>query len=810
MDGLAVTDGDIVFDRAGGSPKTSAAGSITDSGKLWTGGVVPYTIDAAVTQPDRITRALAEWTAKTPLRFVARTNQANWLKFIRPAEPYACNSWVGMIGGGQEVNLGDQCSDLAAIHELGHAIGLWHEQARNDRDQFIRVRFDNVNLPCVQNFDKYLQDGKESSPYDYASAMQYYPYAFSRNGLPTIETLPAGIPIGSGTKLSAIDADAVSRIYGRTATATTISTFPEGLQVTVDGVTLTATSTLNWADGSVHTIGVPDAQGDSSQRYAFGRWSDGGAQSHSVTAGPGARVFTVDFVHQFHSTVTALTGGKVALSPASADGFYTDGSFVTMTATPDAGFNFAGWNNLDVDETGRLTFIYQNNYYGYGSQNPRTYEVNRARAITVSFTSQPVLTIQTEPPNLRFKLDGNEILAPQVQTAGYITLGQNHTLSASAQQDCRTLCTAGTRYLFQDFADSAALTRTINWDGKSNVTYTLRFRTQHQQTFVSQNSTRGAVSVEARPADDYYDEGSTVKLTATPAAGNRFVSWQNGLLSTDLAASVTASVVSSCGNPWLFAVTQPLTLYGSFAAPVTPAPKPALLANGVVNTASGQGLAVSPGAILALYGTDLGPAALKAVTPGDAGYFDNCAAGTSVTFDGIPAPMIYASPTQLGAIAPYAVAGKAAVDVQVRNQGVLSNTVRVPVQAATPALFTANGSGTGQGAIFNQDGSLNGAANAAARGSIVVLFATGEGQTNPAGTDGRVATDSYPKPVLPVKVNIGGVDAQVLYYGAAPFLVAGAMQVNARVPAGIAPGAAPLVLSVGGFDSRSGVTLAVQ
>ena len=269
--------------------------------------------------------------------------------------------------------------------------------------------------------------------------------------------------------------------------------------------------------------------------------------------------------------------------------------------------------------------------------------MNRARAITVSFTSQPVLTIQTEPPNLRFKLDGNEILAPQVQTAGYITLGQNHTLSASAQQDCRTLCTAGTRYLFQDFADSAALTRTINWDGKSNVTYTLRFRTQHQQTFVSQNSTRGAVSVEARPADDYYDEGSTVKLTATPAAGNRFVSWQNGLLSTDLAASVTASVVSSCGNPWLFAVTQPLTLYGSFAAPVSPAPKPALLANGVVNTASGQGLAVSPGAILALYGTDLGPAALKAVTPGDAGYFDNCAAGTSVTFDGIPAPMIYAS-----------------------------------------------------------------------------------------------------------------------------------------------------------------------
>ncbi len=816
-DGLAITDGDMLIGRSATHSKDKTAGFTTDPGRLWPGGVVPYTIDPAIPQPERITAAMAEWSAKTPLRFVPRTNQANWLKFLRPAQFYVCNSWVGMIGGGQEVNLGDGCVGVAAIHEIGHAIGLWHEQTRNDRDQFIQMRFDNVNLACIHNFDKYQQTGRESSPYDYASVMQYSPYAFSRNGLPSIETIPRGIPIGTGVKLSAIDADAASRIYGRPATSTTVSTFPEGLQVIVDGVTLTGGSAFNWADGSTHTLTVPDTQGDSQQRYKFGRWSDGAAQSHTIAASAANRAFTVNFVRQYHSNTTALAGGKVLLSPQADDGFFTEGSFVTMTAVPNPGFNFFTWNNLDVNDAGIQSFIYANSYYGYGPQNPRTYEVNRPRDITATFTDQPLLTIQTDPPNFRFKLDGNELLAPLVayssffQETRFQPLGATHTLSASPQLDCRTLCVEGTRYIFQEWADSPALTRPLNWDGRSNQTYTLRYRTQFQHNFQSQNSTRGSVKVEPAPADGFYDEGSVVKLTASPAANNRFLEWQNALTSLDLAASASASAISSCGNPWLFRVSQPLAMFGYFGAPATPFPKPALSANGVTNAATNQSGAVAPGAIVVIFGSDLGPATLKALSAGDNGFFDNCAAGTSVLFDGLPAPVIYSSQGQVSAIVPYSVASKSAVDVQVVNQAVLSNVVRVAVQAATPALFTTNSSGTGPGAILNQDGTLNGASNPAARGSIVVLYATGEGQTAPAGVDGKLALNVYPKPVLPAKVRIGGIDCEILYAGAAPSLVAGVMQVNARVPNEVATGpAVPVVLSVGSFDSRSGVTLAVQ
>jgi uncharacterized protein (TIGR03437 family) len=91
-----------------------------------------------------------------------------------------------------------------------------------------------------------------------------------------------------------------------------------------------------------------------------------------------------------------------------------------------------------------------------------------------------------------------------------------------------------------------------------------------------------------------------------------------------------------------------------------------------------------------------------------------------------------------------------------------------------------------------------------------MIYATGEGQTNPGGVDGQLATEVLAHPTAPVTVAIGGINAEVVYAGSAPGLVAGVLQVNAFVPQGVPPGTAEVIVKVGGATSRAGVTVAVK
>jgi uncharacterized protein (TIGR03437 family) len=223
---------------------------------------------------------------------------------------------------------------------------------------------------------------------------------------------------------------------------------------------------------------------------------------------------------------------------------------------------------------------------------------------------------------------------------------------------------------------------------------------------------------------------------------------------------------------------------------LTPAPqvgnKPLFIGSAVVNAASEQAGPVSPGQIVVLYGDRLGTAS-----------------GAQVSFDGKPAPIVYSSAGQVAAVVPYAVDGKAGTQVQVRNGSNVSDLVALPVAPSFPGVFA--------GAILNSDLSVNSDANPAAGGSAIVLYATGEGQTSPGGIDGLIANGpTYPKPVLPVSATIGGVPAEVLYAGAAPALIAGVMQVNVKVPAGLGPGDWPLVVSVGSAQSQAGITVSLK
>ncbi len=171
--------------------------------------------------------------------------------------------------------------------------------------------------------------------------------------------------------------------------------------------------------------------------------------------------------------------------------------------------------------------------------------------------------------------------------------------------------------------------------------------------------------------------------------------------------------------------------------------------------------------------------------------------------------MIYTSQRQTSAVVPYGVAGRTTAEIAVEYEGRTSNRIALPVTPSAPGIFTLDSSGSGQGAVLNEDYTVNGPSNPARAGSVVVIYATGGGQTTPGAEDGKVVTELATQ-VLTVSVRIGGVDAEVIYAGAAPGLVSGVLQVNAKVRDGVqVGGAVPLVLTVGNTDCKQGVTLAV-
>ncbi len=234
--------------------------------------------------------------------------------------------------------------------------------------------------------------------------------------------------------------------------------------------------------------------------------------------------------------------------------------------------------------------------------------------------------------------------------------------------------------------------------------------------------------------------------------------------------------------------------------------------DGIVSGASFARGPVAPGQLITIFGSGIGPASLTTLRLNEFGQVASMLAETQLLFNGIPAPLIYVQQGQLSALVPYSVAGIPNTQVQVEYLGARTNTVSVEVVPSAPGLFTLDSSGKGPGAIQNQDLTVNSPANPAEKGSVVILYGTGEGETDPQVADGTLASAALlPRPRLPVSVTIGGVPAAVLYAGSAAGQVVGVLQVNVRVPEGAPSGnAVPLVLTVGNAGSAAGVTMAVR
>jgi len=224
------------------------------------------------------------------------------------------------------------------------------------------------------------------------------------------------------------------------------------------------------------------------------------------------------------------------------------------------------------------------------------------------------------------------------------------------------------------------------------------------------------------------------------------------------------------------------------------APPPEVLAPPVsaANAASLRQGPVAPGEMLSIFGQGIGPETAVTGVNDASGLLSNLVGGAEVRFDGLPAPIFYAQWSQINLQVPYAVAGGSVTHIEVFYQGRAVGTLTLAVVAANPALFPT---------VLNQDGSLNSESNPAARGTIVTMFATGEGLGDGANTSGLPAQAPYARPKLPATLTIGAVTPDLLYAGSAPGLI-GEMQINARIPGGFLPsGPSPVELTVGNFTA---------
>lgn len=222
FDGTYVLEDDIVLDPQDVEIRDDLEGQQVEQGlasvkvgRLWPNGVVYYKFSPNLPQymRERVKDAMAAWERRTTIRFEKAGDRASYV-LIKPFDKPYCRASVGHVDGRVTYMwLNDVCSRGLIKHEIGHTLGLWHEQSRHDRDDHVKILWDNIKDGFGGNFGKY-SSGRDVGSYDFDSIMHYSSYAFSKNGRPTIVRQSDGQPFGGyRTKISEKDARLVDRRY---------------------------------------------------------------------------------------------------------------------------------------------------------------------------------------------------------------------------------------------------------------------------------------------------------------------------------------------------------------------------------------------------------------------------------------------------------------------------------------------------------------------------------------------------------------------------------------------------------------------
>jgi Astacin (Peptidase family M12A)/Bacterial Ig-like domain (group 3)/MBG domain (YGX type)/Chitobiase/beta-hexosaminidase C-terminal domain len=643
----SIFQGDILLDRTapnhlGRGPRPKSLG-VAYPQSLWPriNGVatVFYVIDAA-SDPKatpNIDTAIATFNADFPnlIQWVAWTaaDGPNYVDVNLNAEDFSgqCEASEGYDAiPAQPMTGSTSCTVGTILHEMGHVIGLWHEQTRPDRDTYVTVNYNNVIKGSWGNFEIATDNQQVLGLYDYASVMQYPPYSFSRNGGPVIETIPAGmplsnvegVPVPATIDYSAGDKETIRRLYGAPPTQVTVTSNPVGLQVDVDGETIVTPQTFAWALNSTHTLSVPSGvqtlSGDieasttsAAFYYTYGRWNDSTSQSHTITVAPGSggsafptsapqvATYSANFIQlvPYTSTVYPANSGQMSISPQPQSYTGVTGEFLTarqqatFTATPASGWNFYEFNNGPFWLPGGL------------GANPKTFyapDTGNPVDPTAEFTNTPVYKVDVSPDpfssNLGAVIDGGFWFTPKNFSSMYDsswTAMSSHSLSLFSPDYPYSF---NSRYVFSSWSDGGALTHSIASLPAASTSYiatlTPQFLPATNFDFPPCGGT-AQLSPASATNDGFYPTGQVLNYRAAPDTSWTFAGWSFDLTGT--------------ANPTTLMANDETLVYANFNITNTPLTLTSLspstvAAGGSAFTLTLTGTGFAPGSIVFLNG----------------------------------------------------------------------------------------------------------------------------------------------------------------------------------------------------------------
>jgi len=428
--GLAILEGDILLGSVeqlqtqtaqlkNRDPHRGAVAKAAGGVNRWNGGYVPYAFDSNLPQTARTAAldAMAHINVKTGglVRFGPFNSDIEFIRFQDDGS--GCYSQVGrssFFGSqGQPINLSSGCRFGQAVHEISHALGLWHEQSREDRDSFITINFDNIEAGKEKNFQQQVIFAQDIGTYDFGSIMHYGAKDFSKNGLPTI-TRKDGTTTGLGqrTALSAGDVAAIKLLYGGTFLEAP-SWASDGLgNIALDQTRIRLSVQDNATDetetrleysisengpwSTITTRGTPQPSvwnpiltglSPSTTYYFRARAANGNTILSAYS--PTLSIRTMDFPPQPPSELTANSVGSFSITLNWKDNSTNTDNFI-VESSADSGRTWNGFSNLNNEPYSAL----------YNLRPSTTYRI-RVRAENSAGRSGPsnqIITTTLAPP----------------------------------------------------------------------------------------------------------------------------------------------------------------------------------------------------------------------------------------------------------------------------------------------------------------------------------------------------------------------------------------------------------------------------